>query len=149
MQKIIFVVLAITLATAFSAPAYCGFFKGFGNTFAGNSCSTDLDTGCNAAMDGFAQLQKILVGDTSAFTFLIADAMRAYSSAMSSVNTCAYEAHFANLMSNIFKIYVIVMQHFSELRTDAQCAVQSFFAEDYMKLGECVGDLLKILTTKA
>ncbi len=149
MQKIIFVVLALTISCTLSAPSYCGFFKSFGQAFAGENCSSDLDTGCNAAVDGFAQMQKIIAGDTTALTFLIADAMRAYSSATSSMNTCEFMARFDNLLNNVFKIYIILMQHFAELRTDAMCSIHSFSTNEYAKLGECLGDALKILTTKA
>jgi len=149
MQKLTLFVLALTLTCAFSAPAYCSFFKGIGHGLAGDSCSHDLDTGCTAAVDAYAQLLKVLGGDTSAYAILIADAMRVYSSATSSMDTCAYIAHFEALVHNIFKIYVIVMQHFNEIKEDGMCVVSSYISQDCLRLGECLGDLLKILTTKA
>ena len=147
MQKIIIALLAITCVLA--APDYCSFFKAFGNSFVGAGCSSDLDTSCLSAVDAVEQLKKILGGDMNAYIALIADVTRAYSSIMNSVETCQYNAHINQLIANILKMYVIVMQHFGELKKDIECVIKAVPERDLAKAGECLGDFLKIITAKA
>ncbi len=149
MQKIVFLILALTFTYTWSCRAVCDGLKGFGQGFSGERCSSDFYNGCMTVEDALEQFNKILSGDTAALTLLIADGMKIYSLALSSAQTCQYEARLQILIDNVFKVYMILMQHFTELRIDVMCVIQSFSNEQYEKLGQCVGDALKILATKA
>ena len=144
MQKVILVTLLVIAVSA--SPDYCGFFKAFGNTFTGPQCSSDLDKSCFSVTDGIEQAKKIIGGDTSALIMLIADLTNAYNMLMSSINSCKYMEHIQKLIENIPNIYNIVTEHFAELMGDAECIIESFALKDLLKLGECIGDVLKILS---
>ena len=149
MQKTILVALLAIAISAFAAPQHCDFFKGFGNSFVGPHCSSDLNTGCVSGFDAFEQIKKLLSGDNNALFSLIADLTSIYTAALSSVETCEYMPRVHQFMENIFKIYVIVMQHFIEFKKDFECVIEAYTKEECLKLGECLGDFLHILTTKA
>ena len=143
-MKIILVALLVIAVSA--APEYCGFFKGFGGSFSGPQCSSDLDKSCFSISDAIEQIKKIIGGDTNAFIILIADVTSAYNTLLKSIESCKYMEHFNKLMENIVKIYAIVIAHFAELKADAECIIESFPAQDWFKFGECLGDILKILS---
>ncbi len=142
-------ILITLLACAFAAQDYCAFFKSFGTSFSGAKCSTNLNTGCTSVVDGIEQIKKLLAGDNSALFILISDLTNAYNSAKNSLTECEFEARFTAFISNFAQIYNIVIQNFGTLKADVECVITSASTFDLAKLGECAGDILHILTTKA
>ena len=126
---------------------YCGFFKGFGSNFAGDSCSADLNNCCLASVDAVDQIEKIFQGDMNAFVKLVADVMQAYTAFVSSVPNCKYEEYITHFIKNITKIYMIIIAHIGELQKDLACIVSAFHSEDFFQLGSCLGHFLKLILT--
>lgn len=144
-----FLVIALLLAGVFASPDYCSFFKNFGSSLSGDSCATPLNSGCLSAVDGLAQIEKLLAGDTTALMMLIADITSAFSSAKNSVTACQFMERIEFFAGNFMQLYTIVIQNFSALKADVECVLVSVNAMDLAKLGTCTGDILHILTTKA
>ncbi len=145
MQKILLVTLLVV--GTLGSSDYCNFFKGFGSGFVGESCSIDLDNTCLASFDAMIQAQKIIMGDFNAFTILMADIMKAYAALTLSVTDCKYMEYWVHFMSNFYKIYFVILNHFVELQKDVICVFQSFMTMDLLKLGECTGHFWKVIMT--
>ena len=145
MQKIL--LIALLVVGTMCSTDYCNFFKGFGASFAGDSCSVDLDNTCLASFDAVLQFEKIIMGDMNAFMQLVADVMKAYTAFMTSITNCKYVEYFTHFMANIYKIYAIILSHFVELQKDFICVIQAYTLMDFLKLGECFGHFWKVIMT--
>ena len=145
MNKIIAVLLLASICAA--APSYCDAFKGFGNSFAGAACSDDLMQLCIAQAEATVHLIAIIKGDMSALMLLLKDIAMGYSAVVNSYVTCGIMQRFVQFMINLARLPVIIMLRYKEIAADIACITNAYQRLDYLKMGACTGDIMKILTS--
>eukprot|EP00826_Nyctotherus_ovalis_P003269 TRINITY_DN10664_c0_g1_i1.p1 TRINITY_DN10664_c0_g1~~TRINITY_DN10664_c0_g1_i1.p1 ORF type:complete len:147 (-),score=16.51 TRINITY_DN10664_c0_g1_i1:110-550(-) len=144
MKIIIFALIPLAFCAPFKP---CAFFEGFGESFAGASCSRDTNGMCANAFNFYLHVHQLINGNMNVLYLLLQDGLNLYGNLVSSQLSCLWLARISYFVMNLSELPFVLLRNYERIVTNVKCIEKSIKIEDYLQAGMCVGDILKILTT--
>ena len=143
MKLVLLLIVPLLLSEAIDP---CGVLKGFGSSFAGESCSRNTNGICTSVLNIRIHIKMLINGNMDALYLLIQDLFTLYGNIMNSDITCRWISSFNQFIKNLPQLPFILITNYERIINDVKCINKSFKTEDSFQLGFCSGDIAKILT---